>query len=146
MIVRCISNTGQGLIKVTTDFGYTVDTKFDFEIGSIYTVYGISSIEGRWGYLFSKKTDEWPGWWPAELFEVIDKYLLPIFYSDIRLRENYKEGENIFAIFGYKEMVFDLWHYDKLNDRHHDVLEIFFKRKSEIDELEEARKNRLRSL
>lgn len=146
MIVRCISNTGQDLAKETTIVSYSPETKFNFEIGSIYTVYGICSIENTWDYLFSKGPEEWPVWWPADLFEVIDNYLPPIFYSEIRLRENYKGEKNVLAIFGYKEMVMNIMHHDNLNNRDSEALKIFFKRKAEIDEFEEMRKNRIDNL
>lgn len=137
MIVRCISNSGENLLQATADLGYTKEAKFSFEIGAIYTVYGISCIDNLWSYLFSKEENENPLWWPAELFEVIDHKLPPFFYSDIRVKDNYKGEKNIMAIFGYKEMALNDNHYDYLNERYTEELDIFFKRKKEIDEFQD---------
>jgi hypothetical protein len=141
--IKSIAKTGESLLQPTIKVGFSKLNVFDFEIGDIFNIYGILALENQWSYLLSKEKDETPSWYPAELFEVVDHTLPPIFYFDIRVRKN-EDGEKcIMAFWGYKEMVLDYSYHDDLIESERQALNIFFKRKEEIDEYEELRANNL---
>lgn len=138
MQVKCIANLGKNLSPKTIQSGQLVTTEYNLDIGQEYTVYGILVWGGSLRYLIVV-LDDLPGWYPAELLEVVD-HLLPLeWYYNFRGYED----NSLYAIWGYKEMVFDTdKHYDALIEREPEALEIFFKRKKEIDEYEALNKYR----
>lgn len=134
MQVRCIGNKGNNLSKKTLVSGYQINTNFsELSIESVYVIYGISFYDdSTLSYLITSKNQWQPFWYPAELFTVSDN-LLPLewYYNFL--------GYNscISAIWGYKELALDLNHYDGIIEREKKDIEIFLKRKKEIDEFAE---------
>lgn len=120
MKVKCIS------VKVKSP-----DLEYYIKLDKEYIIYGISIYEDRVNYLICDEFDS-PDWYDAELFRVSNN-LLPVewyykFYGDdFYLR----------AIFGYKELIFDSNHYDNTLECEKKDLDIFYKRKKEIDEYED---------
>jgi len=90
-----------------------------------YTVYGILMSGGSLHYFIT----DYPSWYLAEQFEIINK-LLPLNWYF-----NFNNNDDI-AICGYKELVFSENHYEDLVEREQKALEIFEKRKEEIEEFE----------
>ena len=137
MKVKCIANTGEDLSEKTIAVGQLKTTEYDINIEKIYTVYSMHMWKGILSYLLSDELNDWPFWYPAELFEVVDPLLPMEWYFSFNRYEN-KEPRN--AIWGYKEMALDPQHRIDLIERETEALEIFFKRKKEIDEYEELSK------
>jgi hypothetical protein len=101
-------------------------------VGEIYTVYAQSIWAGVVGYLidvpFHGKTN--PEWVRAELFDVLDNSLPQgIFFQYYGLDD--KRG--VQALWGYRELIFDPYHYDKLIDADDDAIKVFVIHKREID-------------
>jgi len=138
MKVKCVAKTGEDLSKKSIKAGKLRTTIFPLSIGKVYNVYGISTWKGRLDYLL-----DIPGWYPAELFEVVD-HLLPIcWYFDSRKSKSLftklfssHARENVWS---YKEMVLDPKHIIDLLEGELEAVEIFRRRKEEIDEYEELR-------
>jgi len=138
MRVKCVSNTTERLSKETLLFGYPENYKFDVVVGNIYVVYSSAVLnDGRLIFLLAVADDpELPFWYPAELFQV-EESLLPVkFYFGLTGSKNAR------ALWGYKEMVLDPQHYIGLIESEQEALEVFAKRKEEIDEYEELRKSK----
>lgn len=136
MIVKCIANTGQALSSKFIDLGYTKDYKFSIIVGQKYAVYGMSMWKGSLEYLISEKESENPIWCPAELFEVAS-HPVPIFwYFNFEKYTNYSGQTSEKAFWGYKELVEIDEHYSDLLENKPETIEIFKKRKGQIDEYE----------
>ena len=73
-----------------------------------------------------------PVWYKAEQFEVVDNHLPMNWYFSFNKKENT-------AIWGYKELIVNPKHYENLVERDPQAVEIFERRKEEIDEYEELR-------
>lgn len=134
MQVKCIGNRGTDLSDKLLSIRYTfLTTKYDLEIEQIYTVYGIYiSNKGPVLYLIQDIYDNWPDWYPADLFITTD-HLLPLEWY-----YNFFGYDNcVSAIWGYKELALNLEHYNGLIEREDKDMEIFFKRKREIDDFAE---------
>jgi len=107
----------------------------DFCINEIYTVYGIHVYENKISYLLVTGADWQPMWYYAELFEIIDN-LFPIeWYFNFWGYES-----QVSAIWGFKELVNKDNFHDDLLEREPYAIEIFLKRKKEIDEYHEFEK------
>lgn len=128
MKVKCKANKGTALMEKTIETGYFRTTEFSLEIGFDYIVYGIVIARGVLKYLIIGKNTNVPLWYPAELFDVIDN-LLPL-----ELYFDYLGGTEVQAIWGYQELIQDESHFDDLAECASEVIEIFLKRKQEIDE------------
>lgn len=118
------------------------------EVGKIYNIYGILYSEGHFFYLIDRefnKNDKYsvlPSWEPIELFEIVNAKLPMNWYFTRFVETIYKEKllDSSSTIWGYKELVLDEDHNDKLLDRDYEHIKIFIKRKKEIDEWEEQNK------
>jgi len=106
--------------------------------GEIYTVYSIfKSKDGYWhkgglSYLIYTGHHSVYG---ADEFEVINPLLPPMWYFSL-VGRFFKRQDYLTEIWGYKEMVFDEKHFYNLLDCDPETIEIFKKRKEEIDEYE----------
>jgi len=139
MKIRCIANKCEDLLEETILLiGYTKNYEFDIEIGTEHIVYGIFSTDGRSSYLLTDKHN-FPFWYPAELFEIIDSLLPPTTRISFKKYKRYDDKDSTATIIGYKEMTLDFDHHDDLIELKRETLEIFYKRKAEIDEFEELR-------
>lgn len=139
--VKCIANTGKDLSEKSIESGEHRGVKFDVDIGKVYVVYSMFIFRGALDYLLSEESTDVPFWYPAELFEVVDSLLsLEWHFTFIGYGENHESKKSLAAIWGYKEMIFDSKHYIDLTEREPEALDIFFKRKREMDEYEELSK------
>ena len=109
-----------------------------------YIVYAMLICKGSVKYLLAEEEDE-PFWYPANIFEVVDSLLPIIWYFSFKGYDHYDSKDPDYAIYpvtviwGYKEMIFDPEHRIDLIECEPEALEIFKKRKEEIDEYEELR-------
>ncbi|BBW98643.1 phosphoribosylaminoimidazole synthetase [Geobacillus icigianus] len=128
MKARCIANTGKDISEKALSIGYSTETVFELEIGRVYTVYGVCLWRDSLHYLIKGEEHNYPSWYPSELFDVSDRLLPVEWYYD------YFRACDITAIWGYKELVEDDSHFDGLMERDNKALEVFLKRKQEIDD------------
>ena len=129
MRVKCLCNTGIGFSEYTQmHMGCSINTKLPLEVGDIYVVYGQIIFKGILQFLIKGKYEDYPSWYPAEIFEVIDNRL----YFDWFFQ--YYRNEEVSALWGFKELIFDEQYLDKLMNREKEALKIFLERKKEIDE------------
>ena len=132
MKIKCLSNTGAGFSKYTLDVvGCTVNTRLPLQIGDIYVVYGQILSGNILKYLVKGTNENFPSWYPAEIFQVIKSQLPFEWYF------RYCKGEEISAIWGFKELVNDKNYLYNLIEREEESIKIFLKRKKEIDEFED---------
>ncbi|UTR15006.1 phosphoribosylaminoimidazole synthetase [Salipaludibacillus sp. LMS25] len=131
MKVRCLSNNGRGLTKKALSIGNSIETQYSLENDKIYTVYGINVWDEVMHYLVLGKDENFPSWYPAELFEVVENVLPYEWYFNYYGEDSVT---GVLAIWGYKELVLDTNHYIELIEREKNELNIFLKRKQEIDE------------
>jgi hypothetical protein len=116
-------------------FEITPDTSEYLEVGKIYTVYGISIWMHGLNYLLdiplagTGKT--YPKWLNVEYFDIVDSSLP----NNMHFRyfgESDKRG--VVALWGYKELIYEYDHYERLIEREESAIAIFAKRKQEIDQ------------
>lgn len=132
MKVICIADDNKGLSEKTLAQGYSIMTKFEtLEKGKIYFVYGISIWEDVLFYLIIDQLPQDPIWFPAQLFSVVDNALPKQWYFNYYSRD---ESEDLSAIWGYKELALDYEHSYYLLDGDSQAINIFLKRKKEIEE------------
>lgn len=137
MKVKCITNKGSDLSEKSLEQFGTIETIFSVDIDIVYTVYGISIYDGVIRYLIDV-CDYCPYWYPAELFIITDNLLPLEWYFNFF---GYPE-DRMTAVWSYKEMVFEKNHNVNLLEREKEVMDIYVKRKQEIDEWEELSKFR----
>ena len=133
MKVKCIENTSKGLFRRTlaTFPGITLDYE-PLAKKEEYEVYGISLWMGCLHYLIVdryKGVEQNPSLYPAELFKVIDSRLPQGWYYQFAGTEEENE-----ATWGYKEFVMDPKHHEELYGIEAKALDIFFKRRKEMDD------------
>jgi len=134
MLVKCIGNTGECIDKATKKWGDSISTKYPLKTGENYVIYGQFVCEGIIQYLVLGTYENLPSWYPAELFEMVENA------TSIEWYFKFKGYSNIpIAVWGYKELVLDDAHYNSLIEREPKAIEIFLKRKKEIDEMENLR-------
>jgi hypothetical protein len=114
--------------------GYFPTSKIDLIDGKEYTVYGVMIFKDVTNYLVIPYEAAWPNWFAAELFEITEK-LLPAEWYFQYFGINHPSGYQF--LMGYKEMTIDELHVIALINREQDAMEIFLKRKAEVDELED---------
>ena len=142
MKVKGILNKGTDLSQKTIESGYIREAQYSIDIGEIRVVYGIMLLRGCVRYLLSEDAKCAPFWESADFFEVVDPLLPMEWYFSLTVLADDDEYTQGFqkAIWGYKEMALDENHYEDLIEREPEALDIFFKRKKEIDEYEELSK------
>ncbi len=135
MIARCIRDTGASLGTPERGHYYTVETVFHVEIGSEYVVMGMSLWETVLTVLVCDETGR-PRWHPIGLFE-FEQTTLPGDWEfgilDGIAASGGDASNRRVAMWGYRELVRDLQHSDRLIERDPEALGVFF------DELEKAR-------
>lgn len=133
MKVTCIGNNGRYLPEKYLASGNSIETIFQVSLGELYIVYGIClwDDDDTLHYLLMGKNENLPSWYPAELFQVTDKSLPFEWYFNFN---SVREQSLLTAIWGYEELVKDPKHHDALIERESDAIEVFLKRKSEIEE------------
>jgi hypothetical protein len=131
MKIKCTATLRKDLSQKTQDV-YLITQDFELPIGKIFTVYAISIWDSVLHYLIVAVNEPKPDWYPADLFTIEDN-ILP--------KETYhkyfgaKDRRGVHALWGYKEMVIDDQHYVDLIEREDKAVEIFLKRKKEIDKM-----------
>lgn len=129
MKIKCIANTGEKLLLSTlNNSGDSCQTKYSIKVGETYTVYGQNITNGILKYLIIGTYEKLPTWYPAELFELVDPALPIEWYYQ------YDVHSIVSAIWGYKELALNDTHYDALLEREPEAINIFLKRKNEIDQ------------
>lgn len=131
MKVTCLYNTGNALSKITEE-------TFNLTIEKEYIVYGICKLQsGELTYLILGERENMPSWYPAELFK-ISNALQPLEWYCAEHKQ--VKDTTIDYIWGYKELALDDTHALGLIERENKDMELFLKRKAEIDEFEELYK------
>ncbi|MEC1982135.1 hypothetical protein P9F15_17120 [Bacillus cereus] len=131
MKVTCLYNTGNALSKITEE-------TFNLTIEKEYIVYGICKLQsGELTYLILGERENMPSWYPAELFKISDA-LQPLEWYCAEHKQI--KDTTIDYIWGYKELALDDTHALGLIERENKDMELFLKRKAEIDEFEELYK------
>ncbi|HGE5803999.1 TPA: hypothetical protein ACGGKZ_004353 [Bacillus thuringiensis] len=131
MKVTCLYNTGNALSKITEE-------TFNLTIEKEYIVYGICKLQsGELTYLILGERENMPSWYPAELFKISDA-LQPLEWYCAEHKQ--VKDTTIDYIWGYKELALDDIHALGLIERENKDMELFLKRKAEIDEFEELYK------
>ncbi|MGN7894206.1 hypothetical protein ACTJJY_19205 [Bacillus sp. 22475] len=131
MKVTCLYNTGNALSKITEE-------TFNLTIEKEYIVYGICKLQsGELTYLILGERENMPSWYPAELFKISDA-LQPLEWYCAEHKQ--VKDTTIDYIWGYKELALDDTHTLGLIERENKDMELFLKRKAEIDEFEELYK------
>jgi hypothetical protein len=131
MRVICIANTGDKLPPKHFEPGGTNPTsRFDLAFKKEYDVDGIALWRGLLAYLIVGEGQR-PAWYPSDLFEVVERKLpsnwcFAFFGQDDDVWLN--------AIWGYEELM-STEHYDQLTDMEPQALEMFWKRRLEIEDL-----------
>jgi hypothetical protein len=129
VIARCVRNTGVSLGPPQHGRYYTVRTVFHVNIGSDYLVMGMSLWETVLTVLVCDETGR-PHFHPIGLFTV-DIQAMPDHWEFVLLDGIAASGGDALnrrvAMWGYRELVRDLEHGDKLIDRDPATVEIFFR-------------------
>jgi len=137
MKVKCIANTGEKLSQRTLEAGHKKDFKLNVKVGAEYIVYSMVMWRGTLDYLILGYDSKCPSWYPAELFEVINPLLPFVWYCNFDRYTNYRGEYSQVVLWGYKEMIMDPGHNIALIEETTEALDIFFKRKCQMDEFEE---------
>ena len=103
------------------------DFDYGLELEKEYLVMGILLWENQLWYLIDEGT---PSFYPTELFDITDSRFSQRWYF-----KTYSEDEAMYkqAIWGYYELVSDEVYYEQLVCKEREALELYFKRKREIE-------------
>jgi len=132
MKVKCLYNTGEVLMGYPSKpMGITKSTEYGLlKIDKEYIVMGIILGEGVLGYLIDDGGII--SACPYQLFEIKENKLPPNWYF-----KAFAEGEGVYpyqeAIWGYKELVLNEGHYEKLIEQEDEAMRIYFRRKVEFE-------------
>ena len=129
MKATCIANKAEALsFEQQQNLNFEPTTSFNLTIGNKYILYGMHAYKNTVFYLLVGDKPSLPCLYPADLFELID-HLLPIeWYFNITQQNG--------ALWGYKELITNPDHLDRLLRQDPDALALFNIRKQEIDEWE----------
>jgi hypothetical protein len=121
MKIKCQVNHGRDLPAQRHGLFYTEKSVFHIAVGAIYDVYAMTLFKKGITVLVFDDARQ-PGWYPIELFEVVDG-TLPGDWKFSRRSEGEYGNE---AVFGYPELVDDENHLESLVELNRDALEVFF--------------------
>lgn len=129
MKVKCKYNTGAGFSEYTLlHMGCSAYSRLPMNVGDVYLVYGQMIANGILKYLVQGAGENYPSWYPAEIFEVIDSQMhFESYFS-------YRKDEEISAVWGFRELVEDEYYLYDLIEREKYAIKIFLDRKKEIEE------------
>lgn len=136
MIVRCISSTGAVLPVNARDplLGVDSDTEFPITIGHTYPVYAVTVLLGiAWYYILNDDGQPWPKWTPAPLFDITDGS----FPSSWRFGYFRFSMEDQYPIISFPEWSSDHGFYERLVDGEEEAVQVFNRRRKEVDEVPE---------
>jgi len=131
MKVLCIANRGSNLSAKNFEEGNTSSTELDLEIGKEYVVYAINLWKGLLGYLIVGE-GMYPAWYPAELFNVTRNEIPNDWYF---ARFSEEQGFDLYAVWGYDNLVNTEDHYDELANLEKKAIDVFVERMKEINEI-----------
>ena len=127
MKIKCVSNTNEFLIQKNANINHLENYEDNIIIGKEYIIYAISYYENHFNYLMYDNSLK-PNWYFSELFDEIDNQISSTWFCKI-----FNQKKMLKAIWGYKELVNIENHYDDLLEREQVALDIFYKRKKEMD-------------
>ena len=129
MKAQCIANKAEVLsFEQQQSLNFEPTTSFNLTIGNKYILYGMHAYKNTVFYLLIGDNPTLPCLYPADLFELID-HLLPIeWYFNVTQQNG--------ALWGYKELITNPDHLDRLLRQDPDALALFNMRKQEVDEWE----------
>lgn len=127
MKAKCISSDGNILSEKYHKIGFTGDSKFDIEIDSEYSIYGVCWWRDLLLFLVYDSTCS-PNWYPSEFFKVFEDRVP----NNWRFTTYNKDEYSVKAVLGYPELLNES-HYNGLIEREESALEFFRQIKSEID-------------
>jgi rubrerythrin len=135
MKVKCLYNSNEKFFKKKYKYQFHENYETELIIGKKYNVYGLFYHNDKFKYLIFDENNM-PFWYLNKLFEILDNKISQFWYLKF-LKEEYL----MHAIWGYYELVNDEYHNDDLMKENKDyneekekkALEIFLKRKKEID-------------
>lgn len=130
MKIRCRTIEAAELPQRYLDQGFSYTKQLNLAEGAAYTVYGMCIWRGCLMFLIDPSDEGVPSWYPAPAFDVINDHI-PKTWSFSYSRE--EEDCGMAAIFGYKELVNSQEHYNGLAELLPKDLELFKKRKKEIN-------------
>jgi hypothetical protein len=128
MKVKCLFNTGEGLSEGVAVKVGSKKTGFPIKVGEVCIVYGQMIWKRELEYLIQGTFESLPSWYPAEMFEVVDSQQHFEWYF------RYDRNKTISAIWGFQELVEDEDYLYDLEEREKYAIEIFLKRKKEMEE------------
>ena len=130
MRVTCLTNSGANLPDYYRKYGSYDTYRFPVKEGNSYTVYGMILWKRLINYLIFGDDEQFPAWIPAALFEITDGKLSRHWYcsSNIDGLDN-----TVDFVWGYKELATCFPHFDSLEERNEDALEVFKSRKMAMD-------------
>ena len=122
MKVECVITDGALLPKRYISLGYAAETVIALKRGQIYEVYGTSIWHSIVSVLVVDK-DDFPTWYPAEVFKVVDDTVPGNWFF-----KYYSDNEfGVQAVWGPECLVKDDGFYDALNEREPSALHTFRK-------------------
>jgi len=129
MVVKCVINSGKELPKEYFEIGYTPNSKIDLVEGRKYNVYGICLWRSKLHYLLWDECNI-SVWYPCIMFSMEDGSI-PTSWQFRYIND--ADVYSVQAIFGYPELAYSESHFAALMELDKNALEIFSKRKNEID-------------
>jgi hypothetical protein len=132
MIVRCIANTGESLpsVNIAPRAGYERSTEFPLTVGHAYVVFALTVFLGTaWYYVMDDDDLAWPTWMPSSLFEI----------EDGTVPSNWVVGYFRFSqddqrpMLSFPEWATDHGFYERLVDGEAEAVEIFERRRAELE-------------
>jgi hypothetical protein len=139
MKVRCLHNVGEALRPYENKFlksdqfgrfGASAHTEYGIEIGKEYLVMGMILGEGVLCYIVDCAGVI--SVYPYPLFEVIDNSINSSwFFRAFKITDGFFPYQE--SIWGYKELVFDETHFEKLIEGEEEAQRIYFRRKIELE-------------
>ncbi|MQP53595.1 MULTISPECIES: hypothetical protein [unclassified Flavobacterium] len=131
MKIKCIETkaTNFNLEEVNTITSNNFDYNFGghgLKLNEVYNVIGMLLYKDTKYLYYLIDINNKPYWFPNELFLIIDNNVPENWNFNIF---NKSIDDDIYMIFGYKELCFDEEHYNQLIEREKDALNIYFKNK-----------------
>ena len=144
MKIICKENTAKNLDLKEVPNGVRKEHEFSFLVlGQEYLVMGIVGYRNRSGLYYLIDDGCVPNWMPYGLFEVSDKAFPSNWHIEVIDKKKDPEGV-IFFLEGFYELCEGEDFYEALFEREPDALEVYWKRKNEVQqwyaERDEARK------
>ncbi len=129
MRVRCIAHSGKSLPDNYIDSRLTLYStqKFDITVGKEYVVYGLTTYFNKVWYYICDDNRDYPIWYPAPLFEVVDNRASSFWKYRFDLADNS-------ILFAFEEWVSDLYFYDRLTDGEAVEVATFMEWKKRMDD------------